>query len=60
MVLWAGVGNVFHNMDGFKHILPNFGVGYRFAFRRRMNIRLDYGIGKSGQTGFMFSLNEAF
>lgn len=60
MVLWAGVGNVFHNMDGFKHILPNFGIGYRFAFRRRMNIRLDYGIGKSGQTGFMFSLNEAF
>lgn len=60
MVLWAGAGNVFHNADGFKHILPNFGIGYRFAFRRRMNIRFDYGFGKSGQTGFMFSLNEAF
>lgn len=60
MVLWAGGGNVFHNADGFKHFLPNFGIGYRFAFRRRMNIRFDYGFGKSGQTGFMFSLNEAF
>lgn len=60
MVAWAGMGSVFHNADGLKHILPNFGVGYRFAFRRRMNIRVDYGFGKSGQKGFMFSLNEAF
>lgn len=60
IVLWAGGGNVFHNSDGFKHFLPNFGVGYRFAFRRRMNIRLDFGFAKSGQTGFMFGLNEAF
>lgn len=60
MVAWAGLGSVFHNADSFKHLLPNFGVGYRFAFRRRMNIRVDYGFGKSGQKGFMFSLNEAF
>ena len=60
MVVWAGGGSVFHNADGLKHFLPNFGVGYRFAFRRRMNIRLDYGFAKSGQTGFMFGLNEAF
>ncbi|MDO4512192.1 MAG: BamA/TamA family outer membrane protein [Bacteroidales bacterium] len=60
IVVWLGCGNVFHDAKSFKHILPNYGIGYRFAFRRRMNIRLDYGFGKSGQTGFMFSLNEAF
>lgn len=60
ITLWAGVGNVFHDGDSFGHLLPNFGIGYRFAFRRRTNIRLDFGIGKSGQNGFVFNINEAF
>ena len=60
VALWAGVGNVFHDADSFGHLLPNFGIGYRFAFRRRMNIRLDFGIGKNWQNGFVFNINEAF
>ncbi len=60
ITLWLGGGTVFHNAASFKHFLPNYGIGYRFAFRHRMNVRLDLGFDKKGQTGFMFSFNEAF
>lgn len=60
IVVWAGVGNVFHDSDTFKHILPNFGVGYRWEFKKRVNVRLDLGFGKDGQNGFIFNINEAF
>ena len=60
LVVWVGCGNVFHDSESFKHILPNYGIGYRFAFREHVNIRLDYGFGKCGHNGFMFSINEAF
>lgn len=59
-VLWTGGGNVFHDIDSFHHFLPNFGAGLRWEFRHRVNIRLDYGLGKSGQNGFIFNINEAF
>ncbi len=60
-VLWAGAGNVFSDFDKFewKHTLPTFGVGYRWEFKKRVNVRLDYGIGK-GQSSFYFNINEAF
>ena len=38
----------------------NFGLGYRWEFKKDVNVRLDYGFGKSGQTGFIFNINEAF
>ena len=60
VVLWVGGGNIFHDSASFKHFLPNFGVGYRFEFRRRTNIRLDFGFAKGSQCGFMFNINEAF
>ncbi len=31
--------------------LPSAGVGYRFEFKPRVNVRLDYGIG-NGSSGF--------
>ena len=43
-----------------KHTLPNYGLGYRWEFKKRVNVRLDYGFGRKGQSGFMFSINEAF
>lgn len=60
-VAWAGAGNVFSHMDDFKgsHTLPNFGIGYRWEFKKRVNVRLDYGFGK-GQSAFYFNINEAF
>jgi len=60
IVVWAGGGNVFHDGKSLQHFLPNWGFGYRFAFRKNMNLRLDMGFGKSGQHGFNFSVNEAF
>lgn len=60
IAVWAGVGNVFHDSDSFKHILPNYGIGYRWEFKKRVNVRLDLGFGKSGQYGFIFNINEAF
>lgn len=60
-VVWAGAGNVFPSFNEFEwaHTLPNFGVGYRWEFKKRVNIRLDYGIGK-GQSSFYFNVNESF
>lgn len=62
IVAWMGAGTVFNRIDGMrsKHILPNFGIGYRWEFKKNMNIRLDYGFGSKGQSGFIFNMNEAF
>lgn len=59
---WIGAGTVFGKFSSMRlaHVLPNFGVGYRWEFKKNMNVRLDYGFGKSGQSGFMFNINEAF
>jgi len=60
-VVWAGVGAVFdafHDLD-WGQILTTYGIGYRWEFKHRVNIRLDFGVGR-GQTGFYFNVNEAF
>lgn len=61
VVVWAGFGEVFPNFSklSVKHILPNYGLGYRWEFKKRVNVRLDLGFGK-GQSGFIFNINEAF
>ena len=59
-VLWGGAGSVFHDGATFRHWLPNYGLGLRWEFRRRVNVRLDYGFGHKGQSGFLFNINEAF
>ena len=62
MVLWAGAGTVFPRFSAIemKHILPCYGIGYRWEFKKNVNVRLDYGMGKGGQSGFIFNINEAF
>ena len=66
-VFWGGAGNVFSSFDSFKwsETLPNYGIGLRWEFKKRINLRLDYGFGgkdKSGRimNGFLMSINEAF
>lgn len=59
-VVWVGAGNVFHNKETFKKILPNYGLGFRWEFKKNVNVRLDYGFGKKGQSCFLFNINEAF
>ncbi|MDE6134714.1 MAG: outer membrane protein assembly factor, partial [Muribaculaceae bacterium] len=61
VVAWVGAGTVFPNFQSLslRKILPNYGIGYRWEFKKRMNVRLDLGFGRH-QTGFIFSINEAF
>ena len=62
IAVWVGAGNVFPSFSRFDwgHTLPNYGIGYRWEFKNRVNLRLDYGFGKKGQSGFLFNINEAF
>lgn len=59
--VWLAAAQVFPRLDAlrFSRILPNAGVGYRWEFKNRVNVRIDYGFTRNGG-GFLFSLNEAF
>lgn len=61
VVAWVGVGSVFPRITDihFNQLLPNFGVGYRWEFKKNVNVRVDLGFGKH-QTGVFFNINEAF
>lgn len=60
-VVWIGAGNV---CPAYKEIqldqtLISYGIGYRWEFKNRVNIRLDFGMG-ADQSGFYFGINEVF
>lgn len=61
MVVWLGAAEVFPDYGSlrFRQILPNAGIGYRWQFKKGVNVRLDYGFSRRG-TGFIFNINEAF
>ena len=61
LAFWLGVGTVYHRLSDIqmRKLLPEAGIGYRFEFKRDLNIRLDFGVGRHS-TGFLFSMNEAF
>lgn len=58
---WGGIGSVFPSFKSFRsrYILPSYGVGYRWEFKKNTNIRVDVGFGKKCW-GVEFNLNEAF
>ncbi|MGB0404487.1 MAG: BamA/TamA family outer membrane protein [Salibacteraceae bacterium] len=61
-VVWMGSGTVFNEQqirNNDLSWLPNFGIGYRLEVQPRMNLRLDYGIGRES-TGIYFNFNQAF
>lgn len=67
VVGWVGVGNVFSSFSNFKinQTLLNYGVGLRWEFKHKVNVRIDYGFGTKDAFGqrssaFIFSINEAF
>ncbi len=75
IVVWGGFGNVFPSVTEmkWKESLPNWGVGLRWEFKNRINIRLDYGWGMTTyptdlngvqypnrSSAFIFNINEAF
>lgn len=61
VVVWVGAGTIFPKFSALRwsKVLPNYGIGYRWEFKKRVNVRLDLGFGRH-QTGFIFSINEAF
>ena len=61
LVAWVGAGAVFPKFSdlAFRQILPNYGIGYRWEFKKRVNVRLDLGFGRH-QMGIIFNINEAF
>ncbi len=61
VVSWGGVGSVFPRLScmSVRHLLPNYGVGFRWEFKKNVNVRFDLGFGK-GERGFVFNINEAF
>lgn len=68
---WIGAGQVWgtHQFD-WENTLYSFGCGYRFEFKKGMNIRIDYGWGVYGNmnlpwdrkrsSAFLFTASEAF
>ncbi len=61
IVVFAGAANVFHDFKSVhpRQTLPNYGVGGRWEFKKRVNIRLDLGFTKN-KPGVVFNINEAF
>lgn len=61
VAVWGGLGAVYPNFSKFhkRDLLPNFGVGYRWEFKKLTNVRVDVGFGK-GCWGVVLNINEAF
>ncbi len=59
MVLWMGTGSIGENFEKLHHWLPNAGVGFRYQIQPRMNVRIDFGLGKNS-SGLYFNFTEAF
>lgn len=61
IVFWVGAAEVAPDLAHFtmRKVLPNIGIGYRWEFKKNVNVRVDFGVGK-GTTGFEFNINEVF
>ena len=59
IVAWVGSGTITPRLGDAEHFLPNFGIGYRLEVQPRMNVRIDFGIGRE-TSGVYMNFNEAF
>jgi hypothetical protein len=61
IVVWGGVGTVFSKLCQvqWNRLLPTCGIGYRWEFKNRVNVRVDFGIGKHSTT-VNVGINESF
>ena len=63
-VAFAGLGDVGSEITSlkFKEFKYSFGGGLRYLFNKKenVNLRMDIGIGKDGNTGVYFGIEEAF
>lgn len=64
MVLFGGTGNVAHSISDYsiKGLQYSVGGGVRFALdpKEKLNLRVDYGIGKGNNSGLYLQIAEAF
>lgn len=60
LVAWVGTANVW-GQESFQsdHFLINYGAGFRWEFKKRINIRIDWGKTKR-DSNICFNVNEAF
>lgn len=60
IVVWAGCGSVW-GCEPFmwRHVLPNFGAGYRWELKQHSNVRIDFGF-TNKDWNVCFNINEAF
>ncbi len=61
IVVWGGVGTVFDSPKEitYRRLLPSYGIGYRWEFKKRVNVRIDLGFGKESMA-FVLGLHETF
>jgi hypothetical protein len=59
IVTWLGLGALGDGLGALGGVLPNAGVGYRFAIQGRLTIRADVGIGYDAQAAYV-NFAEAF
>lgn len=64
LTAFAGYAVVSRDIENFeaKNIRPSGGLGlrYRLSKDEKINLRLDYGIGEKGSSGFYLTIGEAF
>ena len=58
-VTWLATGSLADSYGEMRDWLPNAGIGLRFEVQKRMNARIDFGIGND-TSAFYISFNEAF
>lgn len=60
-VVWGGVGTVFHHFSDIRlnTLLPSYGIGVRWEFKKKVNVRVDYGFGKRS-SAISLGLYETF
>ncbi|MBR5576300.1 MAG: BamA/TamA family outer membrane protein [Bacteroidaceae bacterium] len=61
LVAWVGGINIFHDFKSIdmKQTLPTYGFGVRWEFKPRVNVRVDWGFTKTGNS-IVFNIGEAF
>ncbi|WP_066224038.1 BamA/TamA family outer membrane protein [Formosa haliotis] len=59
VTLWGGLGTIAPELSEIKRFVPNTGIGYRYEVQPRMNVRIDFGVGRHS-TGLYFNFTEAF
>lgn len=58
-VVWTGAGEIWNDTIELENTLPVIGAGYRFALQPRINLRVDFGVGRDS-FGFYINVTEAF